>query len=77
MALQTPNDELQHVVTAASTDAQLNAKAQRCAYILGGNQQAAAWLHYQIFALQREVALLKSTLQVNPAMAGVETRHAG
>lgn len=72
---QRAKRELEHVVTATSTDAELNAKAQRCGYSLAG--QPPTWILYQIFALQREVAALKNSLQVNPALAGVETRRAG
>jgi hypothetical protein len=48
--------ELEHVVTADSTDAQLNAKANRCAYSTGTN----AWVLVQLFSLQRELAVLKA-----------------
>jgi hypothetical protein len=48
--------ELEHVVTADSTDEQLNAKAKRCAYATGTD----AWVLFQIFALQREIAVLKT-----------------
>jgi hypothetical protein len=54
--MATPQEEANHAITAASTDEQLNAKARRCAYVQGIN----AWVLYQIFALQRDVARLKA-----------------
>ncbi|HEY2390277.1 MAG TPA: hypothetical protein VGK22_03815 [Candidatus Angelobacter sp.] len=61
--------ELEHVVTAESTDAQLNAKANRCAYSTG----TGAWTLFQIFALQREVAVLKNK-NTPPHLRNVEHR---
>lgn len=76
MAEETPQQkqkrEIEHVVTAQSTDAELNAKANRCAFALAG--APPTWILYQLFSLQREVAALKNTLQINPALAGVEKR---
>ncbi len=61
MAEETPQQkqqrEIEHVVTAQSTDAELNAKANRCAYALAG--QPPTWILYQLFALQREKARLE------------------
>ena len=61
--------ELEHVVTAESTDAQLNAKANRCAYSAGTN----AWVLFQIFSLQREIAVLKAKF-APPHLQNVEHR---
>jgi hypothetical protein len=61
--------ELQHVITAGSTDAQLNAKANRCAYSTGTN----AWVLFQIFALQREIEAMKARC-TPPHLQNVEHR---
>jgi hypothetical protein len=76
MSEETPQQkqkrEIEHVVTAQSTDSELNAKANRCAFLLAG--APPQWILFQLFSLQREVAVLKATLQINPALAGVEKR---
>lgn len=54
--MTTPQEEANHVVTAASTDEQINAKAARIAYSTGVH----AWVLGQLFSLQREVARLKT-----------------
>jgi hypothetical protein len=61
--------ELEHTVTADSTDEQLNAKAKRCAYSTG----TGIWVLYQIFALQREIAVLKAKF-APPHLQNVEHR---
>jgi hypothetical protein len=61
--------ELEHVITVDSTDAQLNAKAKRCAYSTG----TGIWVLYHIFALQREIAVLK-TKCAPPHLQNVEQR---
>ena len=61
--------ELEHVITADSTDEQLNAKAKRCSYSTGTN----VWVLYQIFALQREIAALKVKF-APPHLQNVEHR---
>lgn len=67
--MATPNEEATHEVTAASTDAQINAKAARIAYTTGTH----AWILGQIFTLQREVARLKAG-HVPPHLQDMERR---
>lgn len=62
-------EEANHVVTADSTDEQINAKAARISYSTGSN----VWVLGQIFLLQREVARLKAA-QAPPHLAGMEKR---
>lgn len=61
--------ELEHIVTAESTDEQLNAKAKRCSYSTG----TSVWVLFQIFTLQRELAVLKAKL-TPPHLQSVEQR---
>lgn len=65
--MATPQEEANHVVTAASTDDQINAKATRIAYSTGVH----VWVLGQLFSLQREVARLKA---VPPHLQDVERR---
>ena len=65
--MATPREEANHVVTAASTDQQLNAKASRWAFATGVN----VWVLGLLFSLQREVARLKA---VPPHLQDVERR---
>lgn len=67
--MATQQDAANHIVTADSTDEQLNAKAGRVSYSTGVN----GWVLYQIFALQRDVARLKAA-QVPAHMQNVEKR---
>jgi hypothetical protein len=67
--MTTPQEEANHEVTAASTDAQINAKAARIAYTTGTH----IWVLGQIFALQREVARLKAE-HLPPHLWDVEQR---
>lgn len=67
--MATPQKEANHEVTAASTDAQINAKANRIAYTTGTN----GWVLGRLFWLEREVARL-SAEHVPPHLRDVERR---
>lgn len=67
--MPSPQEETNHVITAASTDAQINAKATRIAYSTGTH----AWILCQLFSLQREVARMKAG-NVPPHLQDVERR---
>lgn len=67
--MATPQDEANHVVTADSTDAQIDAKARRISYSTGVH----VWVLGQVFFLQREVARLKAA-QAPAHMQNVEKR---
>lgn len=67
--MPTPQEEANHVLTADSTDAQIDAKARRIAYSTGVH----VWVLGQVFFLQREVARLKAA-QAPAHMQDVEKR---
>ena len=65
----TAKAEAEHVITAASTDAQLDAKANRIAHTTGTH----AWVLGQIFKLQREIERQKAG-ETLPHLQNVEHR---